>query len=932
MNERAVREITQRLSLRTPQRDALTTLGRLAAALDLPAADADRSAFARIKTGDREAQRVACTAVAPSLTSFDRAFPSATFALATGVGKTRLMGAQIAYLHRVHGVQHFFVVAPNLTIYDKLRRDFTPNTSKYVFAGLPEYAAQPPQLITGDDWDTGRGVRGASGDLFQEGIHVNLFNIAKFDTNDGARMRRMHEAIGSSYFEYLSQLPDLVVLMDESHRYRAAAAATALNDLNPLLGIELTATPQVQRGTRVEPFGNVAYRYGLANAITDGFVKKPAVAGRSNQPIDASNIEALDQMKLEDALVLHEQVKAELIAYADREGVKRVKPFVLVIARDTTHAEQLQALVSAPAFHNGLYAGRVITVHSNRSGAEKDEVIQRLLRVEDANEPTEIVIHVEMLKEGWDVTNLYTVVPLRAANSRTLVEQSIGRGLRLPYGRQTGVAAVDRLTIVAHDRFQEIVDEAERGDSPFKIDRIDLDQGDAATPTVALTVAPTMEAMLAAPAAAAPVSAATEHATLAATPVASTPSASPLTVSEPVVAPAPMFATEGDARVAQLVYAELDHFRSLPSSARLNDVAQQSALVNLVRDRLTAGQLELGSDTTRSGPDVPAIVSRVLSAVVDTVIDIPRILLQPLGETIVTYDDVPLVEGGMRFVLPEQEIVVRELQSRLQFRIAAGLPATESRIENYVVRALIDEPDLDYDAHGDLLYRRAGEAVERIRAYEPQEPRLYSLVAFHARAIAKEIAAHLRAHRHETPAGYEPVVTAGWSKPQGRSRTVARDEPITSYREPVFNKARIRQMRFGFMRRCLFSEVQFESDGERRFAVLLEDSTDRNIRWFRPGKADVRIFWSADRQYQPDFVVETSTHRLLVEIKDVEEVDSIEVQAKARAAVQWCAHANAHAAMHGGKPWRYLLIPDEAVRYLATLDALTSQFALADGS
>ena len=80
------------------------------------------------------------------------------------------------------------------------------------------------------------------------------------------------------------------------------------------------------------------------------------------------------------------------------------------------------------------------------------------------DEPTEIVIHVNMLKEGWDVTNLYTIVPLRAANARTLIEQSIGRGLRLPYGKRTGVTAVDRLNIVAHDRFQEIVDEAKKPD------------------------------------------------------------------------------------------------------------------------------------------------------------------------------------------------------------------------------------------------------------------------------------------------------------------------------------------------------------------------------------------------------------------------------------------------------------------------------------
>src|SRR5476649_2948119 len=70
-----------------------------------------------------------------------------------------------------------------------------------------------------------------------------------------------------------------------------------------------------------------------------------------------------------------------------------------------------------------------------------------------------------MLKEGWDVTNLYTIIPLRAANARTLVEQSIGRGLRLPYGKRTGVAAVDRLTIISHDRFQEIIDHANHPNS-----------------------------------------------------------------------------------------------------------------------------------------------------------------------------------------------------------------------------------------------------------------------------------------------------------------------------------------------------------------------------------------------------------------------------------------------------------------------------------
>ena len=69
----------------------------------------------------------------------------------------------------------------------------------------------------------------------------------------------------------------------------------------------------------------------------------------------------------------------------------------------------------------------------------------------------EIVIHVNMLKEGWDVTNVYTIVPLRQSAAAILTEQTIGRGLRLPYGERTGVSLVDRLVLVAHEQFAKVV-------------------------------------------------------------------------------------------------------------------------------------------------------------------------------------------------------------------------------------------------------------------------------------------------------------------------------------------------------------------------------------------------------------------------------------------------------------------------------------------
>ncbi len=177
------------------------------------------------------------------------------------------------------------------------------------------------------------------------------------------------------------------------------------------------------------PFKNVIYDYPLGRAMADGFVKEPAVVTRKNFNPAGMSPEEIERLKLEDGVRLHESVKVELETYARETGKPIVKPFLLVIARDTTHAGQLLQLIQSDGFFEGRYKDKVIQVDSSRTGAEEDEMIERLLKVEQTDEPTEIVIHVNMLKEGWDVTNLYTIVPLRAANARILIEQSIGRGL-----------------------------------------------------------------------------------------------------------------------------------------------------------------------------------------------------------------------------------------------------------------------------------------------------------------------------------------------------------------------------------------------------------------------------------------------------------------------------------------------------------------------
>jgi len=381
------------------------------------------------------------------------------FALATGIGKTRLMGACIAYLRYEKGIKNFFVMAPNLTIYRKLKDDLgSASSPKYVFRGLDLFVA-PPRIIDGENYAYFRqGIFGSND------IVINIFNIAKLNsdskTKEGApaRIKRLSEILGESYFAYLQALPDLCIFMDESHHYHADKSFDVINELRPLLGVELTATPQIQKGTRKIPFKNVVYEYSLAHALNDErYVKVPAVFTRRDFRPEEYTPEQLDHEKLNDGLRLHEDTKSRLEVFARTFGKAIVKPFVLVVARDTSHSKEIMAYIKSNDFFDGYYADKVVEINSSQGKTEKDENIELLLSLEKPENKVEIVIHVNMLKEGWDVTNLYTIIPLRASASDTLTEQTIGRGLRLPYGERTGVDEVDRLSIVSHDRYEAIV-------------------------------------------------------------------------------------------------------------------------------------------------------------------------------------------------------------------------------------------------------------------------------------------------------------------------------------------------------------------------------------------------------------------------------------------------------------------------------------------
>lgn len=905
-----VNMVANRLSLRTPQRVSLELLAQLCDILPLEKGQDAAEALERVKSQY------------PSVEAFERGFPSLCFALATGVGKTRLMGAFISYLRLAEGIKHFFVLAPSLTIYNKLIDDFTNRASpKYVFRGINEFVLNPPEIITGDNYDSGRGVRSGvigiaprQSRLFDQSvgegpIHVNIFNISKINNEvrggKSPKIKRLSEYIGESYFEYLSKLPDLVMLMDESHRYRASAGLNAINELDPILGLELTATPQVQQGQSYTPFKNIIYSYPLSKALDDGYVKSPAVATRQN--FDKSNYDdaALEKLKLEDGIRLHEETKAELQQYAAQTGERYVKPFVLVVARDIEHAKILQALIEDGEFFEGAYKGRVIQVNSSQRGEEKEENVQLLLDVEHAENPVEVVIHVDMLKEGWDVTNLYTIVPLRTADSRTLVEQSIGRGLRLPYGKRTGVDAVDRLTIVAHDRFEDIVNEANKPDSALKggieVRFINDERKEA------ITVQPNLVEQL----------------------VGNGEAGTASTGGGGKAKQKPLFTSKPDQEAVSATLQVISTMGSkVRSSADLKKPEIRKEIEERVKTMVTPAQGELAGVTDRS--EVSAIVEAVTEKYGDLTIDIPRVVVIPKNPEAAQgeFKDFDLDLNGFPRLQPvEDDILVKYLAENGRTALlskGSGI-AAEERSQDYIVRGLIDFDAVSYDDHAALLYKLAEQVVGHVKSYLSDETKVVNVLAYHQRRLSELVFAQMEKHYDEGEVEYEAQVSSGFITLGPSNFTAPKGSAEQSFRDRPADLSKIKSVVFNGFTKCLYPKQKFDSDPERVFSIILEDDA-RVLKWFKPARKQVEIYMRGGTPYEPDFVVETADSKYLCEPKMKKEMESEEVAEKAQAAAQWCLSASAHANEHGTKPWKYTLIPHDVIDQSKTFQGLVNNY------
>ena len=871
MNTKA-QAIKNRLSLRKPQADSLEILEKLADALELK------------KDVDVAVELAKVRSLYPTCSDFERDFPSICFSLATGVGKTRLMGAFISYLYTAKGIKNYFVLAPNLTIYNKLIDDLSnPQSPKYVFRGISEFAINRPIIITGDNYSQ------ASSTLFGDTVHINIFNISKINSEVRGgrepRIKRLSEYLGESYFNYLSELPDLVLLMDESHHYRADSGLKAINELKPILGLELTATPI---DTHNNKFKNVVFDYPLAKALQDGFVKEPAIATRRDFNPDQyrNDPKELDLIKLEDGVRIHEDTKVALDIYSRDTNNRLVRPFVLVVAKDTDHAKEIREMIESERFFEARYKGKVMEIHSNQRGEEKEDNIQRLLGLEKPENPIEIVVHVNMLKEGWDVTNLYTIIPLRAANSQILTEQTIGRGLRLPYGARTGVEKVDKLTIIAHDRFQSIVDAANDPNSIIRKENIiEIDPSALPEAQEVITSSSVMDNAI--------LQRKQEIAVIK--DVAERQKAT--FVLEARQAISETITTLGNAvkNITDLKDEDIQKLVFEKMIGRITTTPQQMLFKNEI---IEAAKKEYKA---------------LIEEFIDKIVSIPRVLIQQKNEIKSGFHDFDLDVSALNFQPVSEEIIRRTLrtnESEILQSEASGV-VRDTPI-NIIVNELINIPEVDYDRESELLYKLAGQVITKL-GHKRTDEDLRNIVLYHKREIGKYVYAQLQQHFYLEDTGFEEPKIYPFTKIEPHNFSKYSADSLHHYTETITPTHIIPTKVFGGFKKACHNLYKFDSKAEKDFAGILERDTDV-LKWLRPADSQFELYWKHNsKRYHPDFVAETADAIFMVEIKAEKDIDDAEVQEKAASGKKYCEAATAFNLANGGKKWVYVLIPHTAV-------------------
>lgn len=796
--EDAVAEIAARLDLREPNREAVQTIA------------AEVSQYYDVDENEPP---------------FEAVIDSAT-----GVGKTYILAGAMELFAMAHGVRDFVIVTPGQTILKKTRDNFTPGHSK----SLLESMSFRPVVITADNFNT-PAMRATMDDKSQ--IKLYLFTVQsliKPQTKAGRKTHKFQEGLGTEFYTHLQSVHPLVVFADEHHTYYGPAFSQAVRDLEPWVLIGLTATPD-----RKTPVDQIIFRYPLAAAIADKLVKTPVIVGRRDDRIDALT-------KLTDGVTLLNAKADALTAYAKAYDATPVNPVMLVIASNIEEADEFGTILRSPDFFGGAYADAVLVVHSNAP----DEALAALAQVEEPTSPVRIIIAVGMLKEGWDVRNVYVIASMRSSVSKILTEQTLGRGMRLPFGSYTGIEILDTLEVVAHERYEELLKKAGVLNEAFVDYRT----------RAALRVNAQGQTVVV-----------TESIETAAPPIISTDTAPPPIVQNDQPAPV---VTSMDERVAQATDAALKLKVEIPRRADAPEITIPVLQMTAVKSHFSLADITDTDSFRKLGGALAADPDGELNRIL---ID-ARVVVGPDG---IKRTEIVRSTAADRIRSVPSLFSHEDLRAQLTDMVLASPPVPARKDQQAALQPLLDS---FFEGLGDKADEVLSANIERAGA------RLVRLVADEQR-------------RYMAKPSYDEVVRLDPFNP-----TRATDRTVSSDRFGPFS----RSLAYDGWTKSLFGVEWFDSGPERTLANMV-DSDDNVVCWVRLHIGELPILWtSAGRQYNPDFIViEKNDVYWVVEVKMDKEMASADVQAKREAARRWANHVNADASVE--VEWRYLLVSESDV-------------------
>lgn len=415
--------------------------------------------------------------------------------MATGSGKTKVLSLILvwSFFHKTYEEnsdlsRNFLVITPNIIVLDRIRSDFE---------GLKTFFADP---MVPDDGYQGRNWKSD----FQLDVHIQD-NVHKRNKTGNIFLTNIHRVYDSDYKEpsfddedtsgyflgkkakdvkedhvdlgdIVRDIDELMVLNDEAHHIHDSKLQwfKSIEDIHHNLKhkgkklsmqVDFTATP---KNTNGYIFPQTVSDYPLVEAIHQNIVKQPFI------PDDASRkkMKVIDSVRVEERYAIyldvgyHEWKKA----YDEHIGVGK-KAVLFIMAEDIKKCDAIADYLERtyPEFENA-----VLTIHTKKDGTfstaksakEELEMLRKAANeIDNLENPYKVIVSVLVLKEGWDVRNVTTILGLRsfAAESKILPEQTLGRGLRKMYHD-----GEEKLMVIGTEPFMEFIESIKKEGVPLR--------------------------------------------------------------------------------------------------------------------------------------------------------------------------------------------------------------------------------------------------------------------------------------------------------------------------------------------------------------------------------------------------------------------------------------------------------------------------------